>query len=106
MRIRLCRQYYESSHLASLTLSILNPKQRRKQSAGEENVPRDVYVEADGNHFARDQNDDADYYANEENKSSSGSRVASIRTSLSRGIRSKFGKKTSANDTGDYQAPV
>jgi hypothetical protein len=97
--------YSETSNLSPLS-NLNQPKQRRKQSAGEENVPRDVYVEADGNHFARDQDDDADYYANEENKSSSGSRVASIRTSLSRGIRSKFGKKNSANDTGDYQAPV
>lgn len=79
-------------------------KQKRNQSAGQEKVPSDVYVEADGNHFARD--GDGDYYANEE-KSTSGSRVASIKTSLSRGIRSKFGgKKSSGNDTGDYQAPV
>lgn len=77
---------------------------KRNQSAGQEKVPSDVYVEADGNHFARD--GDGDYYANED-KSSSGSRVASFKTSLSRGIRSKFGgKKSSGNDTGDYQAPV
>lgn len=75
---------------------------KRKQSAGEERVPQDVYVGADGNHYARDGDDE---YADED-KNSSVSRVASIKTSLSRGFRSKFGKKNQANDTGDYQAPV
>ncbi len=80
--------------------------QKRNQSAGEEKVPQDVYVGADGNHYARDVDDDEEYYANEDKNSSSVSRVASIRSSLSRGIRSKFGKKNQTNDTGDYQAPV
>jgi hypothetical protein len=93
--------------LSQSKIKCKNKKQKRNQSAGEEKVPRDVYVGADGNHYARDVDDDEEeYYANEDKNSSSVSRVASIRSSLSRGIRSKFGKKNQTNDTGDYQAPV
>jgi hypothetical protein len=81
-----------SPPLPQSNLKWKNKKQKRNQSAGE-----DVYVGADGNYFARDVGADE----------TSVSRVASIRTSLSHGVRSKLGKKNQANDgTGDYQAPV
>jgi hypothetical protein len=56
---------------------------KRNQAAGEDS--NDGYVEADGIQF---------------------SRIASITTSMSRGVRSKLTKTNLDNEVSNYQAPV